>query len=89
VLGLCRFAGPAFAQTAECSDGWVSNGAHFQGTCSHHAGVDVWRDQAMKDQANQWCGDNPNLCAGSHWQGIEGHGDHPQNEDDDSDHDDQ
>ena len=31
----------------------------------------------MKEQANQWCDDNPDKCASSHWAGIEGHGNHP------------
>lgn len=70
------------AQTAECSDGWTSYGANFQGTCSHHGGVAVWLDEGMKDEANQWCDDNPSLCENSHWAGIEGHGDHPEDTDD-------
>ena len=56
--------------------------ANFQGTCSHHGGVAVWNDDDMKDQANQWCDDNPSLCENSHWTGIEGHGDHPGDTDD-------
>jgi hypothetical protein len=67
----------ALAQTAECSDGWVSNSANIHGPCSHHGGVEVWLDEAMKEQANQWCDDNPDKCASSHWAGIEGHGNHP------------
>jgi hypothetical protein len=43
VIGAALGVGtPASAQTAECSDGSVSNSAHFQGTCSHHGGVEVW-----------------------------------------------
>ena len=80
VIGAALGVGtPASAQTAECSDGSVSNGAHFQGTCSHHGGVEVWLDEAMREQANEWCDDNPDLCdkSNSHWEGIEGHGNHP------------
>jgi hypothetical protein len=72
----------AYAQTAECSDGWTSNSANFQGTCSHHGGVAVWHDEGMKDEANRWCDENPSLCGSSHWEGIEGHGDHPGDTDD-------
>jgi hypothetical protein len=67
----------AYAQTAQCSDGWTSYSNHFQGTCSHHGGVDVWNDEQMKEQANQWCDENPGECENSHWEGIEGHGSHP------------
>jgi hypothetical protein len=73
-------AAPAYAQTAPtalCSDDSISYSAHFQGTCSRHGGVAVWDNEAMQDQANQWCDDNPVLCKNSHWMGIEGHGDHP------------
>jgi hypothetical protein len=41
----------------------------------------------MKDKANQWCDENPSLCESSHWEGIEGHGDHPGDTNDDEDHD--
>lgn len=83
ILGLLGCAAPsAYAQTAECSDGSTSYSANFQGTCSHHGGVAVWNDDDMKDQANQWCDDNPSLCENSHWTGIEGHGDHPGDTDD-------
>jgi Protein of unknown function (DUF3761) len=71
-----------YAQTAECSDGWTSNSPSFQGTCSHHGGVAVWRDEQMKDEANQWCDENPSSCENSHWEGIEGHGDHAGDTDD-------
>jgi hypothetical protein len=67
--------------TAECSDGSTSYSAHFQGVCSHHGGVAVWYDLGMRDQANQWCDENPSLCEHSHWAGIEGHGYHPADED--------
>lgn len=80
VIGAALGVGtPASAQTAECSDGSVSNSAHFQGTCSHHGGVEVWLDEAMREQANEWCDDNPDLCdkSNSHWVGIAGHGNHP------------
>jgi hypothetical protein len=84
ILGLLAYAAPpAYAQTAECSDGWTSNSANFEGTCSHHGGVAVWNDEGMKDEANQWCDENPSLCESSHWEGIEGHGDHPGDTDDD------
>ena len=69
--------GFALAQTAECSDGWVSYSAHFPGTCSGHHGVKVWLNQEMEEQANEWCDQNPDLCAKSHWVGIGGHGNHP------------
>jgi hypothetical protein len=39
----------------------------------------------MKDEANQWCDENPSLCENSHWAGIEGHGNHAANTDDDDD----
>jgi hypothetical protein len=81
VLGFFAYAAPfAHAQTAECSDGSTSYSANFRGTCSHHGGVAVWNDEEMKDEANQWCDENPSLCANSHWEGIEGHGDHPADE---------
>jgi hypothetical protein len=83
VLLLADVASPASAQTAECSDGWVSNSTNFQGTCSHHGGVAMWYDQQMKDEANAWCDENPSLCRSSHWDGIEGHGDHTGDPDDD------
>jgi hypothetical protein len=67
----------ARAQTAECSNGWTSHSANFHGTCSHHGGVAVWLDEGMKDEANQWCDENPFLCERSRWAGIEGHGNHP------------
>jgi hypothetical protein len=40
---------------------------------------EVWLDEAMREQANEWCDDNPDLCdkSNSHWEGIEGHGNHP------------
>lgn len=86
VMSLLAFAAPlAHAQTAECSDGAMSYSANLRGTCSHHGGVAVWNDEEMKDQANQWCDENPSLCANSHWEGIEGHGDHSANDDDDDD----
>jgi Protein of unknown function (DUF3761) len=68
--------------TAECSDGWTSHSTNFQGTCSDHGGVAVWDDETMKEEANQWCDENPDLCADSHWAGIAGHGNHPKDEDD-------
>jgi hypothetical protein len=74
---------PAHAQTAECSDGSISNSAHFQGTCSHHGGVAVWYDEGMKEEANEWCDENPSSCESSHWEGIEGHGDHTGDADND------
>jgi hypothetical protein len=55
----------------------MSDSTNFRGTCSHHGGVAVWNDDEMRAEANQWCDDNPSLCANSHWVGIEGHGDHP------------
>jgi uncharacterized protein DUF3761 len=78
IVGLLAYAAPplANAQTAECSDGSTSYSANFQGTCSHHGGVAVWNDEEMRDEANQWCDDNPSLCHHSHWAGIEGHGNH-------------
>jgi len=82
VLGLLGCAAPsAYAQTAECSDGSTSYSTNFRGTCSHHGGVAVWNDE-MKDEANQWCDDNPSLCDHSHWAGIGGHGNHPEGEGD-------
>src|SRR6266496_207662 len=79
MFGLLAYAAsPAYARTAECSDGSTSNSANFQGTCSHHGGVAVWNDEKMRDQANQWCDENPYLCECSHWAGIEGHGNHPE-----------
>jgi Spy/CpxP family protein refolding chaperone len=66
VFALLTVAAPAFAQTAECSDGSTSNSAHFQGTCSHHGGVAVWDNEEMKAESNQWCDDNPSLCERSH-----------------------
>jgi hypothetical protein len=80
-LGLLVCATPlAYAQTAECSDGSTSYSANFQGTCSHHGGVAVWIDEAMEDEANQWCDENPDLCANSHCSGIGGHGNHSDDE---------
>ena len=73
---------PAFAHNAECSDGSTSDSASFQGTCSHHGGVAVWDNDEMKDEANQWCDENPSLCEKSHWEGIEGHGNHAGDTDD-------
>jgi len=67
---------PAHAQTAECSDGSISNSAHFQGTS-------VWYDEGMKEEANEWCDENPSSCESSHWEGIEGHGDHTGDADND------
>jgi Protein of unknown function (DUF3761) len=92
IFGLLACSAPsAYAQTAECSDGATSYSANFRGTCSHHGGVDVWNDNEMKDEANQWCDDKPSLCENSHWDGIEGHGNHPAvtDEDEDDDGDDQ
>jgi hypothetical protein len=80
-LGLLAWASPlAYAQTAQCFDGSISYSANFQGTCSHHGGVAVWNDEGMKDEANEWCDENPDLCATSHWRGIGGHGNHPDDE---------
>jgi hypothetical protein len=63
-LGLLVCAAPlAYAQTAECSDGSTSYSPNFHGTCSHHGGVAVCIDEAMEDEANQWCDENPDLCA--------------------------
>ena len=45
--------------------------------------------QVMKDEANQWCDENPSLCERSHWEGIDGHGDHAAAAGDDDDGDDQ
>src|ERR1700730_10335059 len=73
--------GFALAQTALCSDGWVSNSAHFQGTCNAHGGVEAWLDKEMEEQANEWCDENPDLCANSHWRGIGGHGNHSDGDD--------
>jgi hypothetical protein len=85
-LGLLVGTTPlAYAQTAECSDGSTSYSANSQGTCSHHGGVAVWNDEGMKDEANQWCDENPSLCERSHWVGIEGHGNHAADNDDDGD----
>jgi len=67
---------PALAQTATCSDGSPSYSSHFHGTCSHHGGVSVWLNDEMERQANEWCDNNPILCANSHWAGIQGHGNH-------------
>ena|SRR5215472_58744 len=81
-LVLCFFATtPAWAQTAQCSDGWISNSAHIQGTCSGHGGVEVWLNNGMEELANQWCDENPDRCAKSHWRGIGGHGSHPYEDD--------
>jgi hypothetical protein len=83
-LGLLAYATPlAYAQTAQCADGSTSYSASFRGTCSHHGGVAVWDDEEMKDEANQWCDENPSLCERSHWEGIEGHGNHAAAENDD------
>jgi hypothetical protein len=76
-LGLVMSPGFALAQTAQCCDGSLSNSAHFQGTCSAHGGVKAWVNTEMERQANDWCDDNPDLCADSHWPGIQGHGYHP------------
>ena len=77
-LGLVAWTAPlAYAQTAECSDGSMSYSANFRGTCSHHGGVAIWNDEGMRDEANQWCDENADLCANSHWRGIGGHGNHP------------
>ena len=85
-LLLFSYAAPlAYAQTAECSDGWTSYSTNIHGTCSHHGGVSVWNDEEMKDEANQWCDENPSPCENSHWAGIEGHGNHAANTDDDDD----
>ena len=70
---LCFLAtAPALAQTARCSDGWVSYSPHIQGTCSGHGGVRVWLNEEMERQANEWCDNNPSLCANSHWVGMGG-----------------
>lgn len=69
-------ATPAYAQTAECSDGWTGSSTNFQDTCSRHGGIVRWDDQRMKDAANAWCDENPSLCEKSQWEGIEGHGNH-------------
>jgi len=76
ILSFILAPGFALAQTAQCSDGWVSNSAHFRGTCADHGGVKVWLNKEMEEQANEWCDDNPDLCANSHWRGIGGHGNH-------------
>jgi hypothetical protein len=76
LVAVCALTGPARAQTAECTDGSTSYSAHFQGTCSDHGGVEVWDDEGMLDQANEWCDDNPSECEDSHWEGIDGHGNH-------------
>ena len=87
-LGLLGYTAPAaYAQTAECSDGWTSYSGNFQGTCSHHGGVAVWYDEGMKDEANHWCDENPFLCENSHWEGIEGHGYHSADANDEADDD--
>jgi hypothetical protein len=77
IFALLAVTVPAHAQTAACSDGSTSYSANFQGACSHHGGVAVWNDEVMKDEANQWCDENPSLCENSHWEGIVGHRDHP------------
>jgi Protein of unknown function (DUF3761) len=84
VLLFAYAAQPAYAQAAECSDGWTSYSSNFQGTCSHHGGVAVWDNERMKGEANAWCDENPSLCGNSHWMGIEGHGDHSGVTDDDA-----
>jgi hypothetical protein len=76
ILPFVLAPGFALAQTAQCSDGWVSNSAHIQGTCSGHGGVKVWFNPEMEEQANRWCDQNPVKCAPSHWVGIGGHGDY-------------
>src|SRR3984893_5238218 len=76
VLPFILAPGLALAQTAQCSDGSVSYSADFQGTCSHHGGVEVWLDKEMEEHANDWCDENPDWCANSHWRGIGGHGNH-------------
>ena len=78
ILPFVLAPGLALAQTARCSDGWVSNSTNIHGTCSDHGGVKVWLDKGMKEQANEWCDENPGLCASSHWVGIAGHGNHSQ-----------
>ena len=55
ILPFVLAPGFALAQTALCSDGWVSNSAHFQGTCADHGGVRVWLNKEMEEQANEWC----------------------------------
>ena len=62
VLPFILAPGLALAQTAQCSDGSVSYSADFQGTCSHHGGVEVWLDKEMEEQTNDWCDENPD-CA--------------------------
>ena len=76
LLLACALPRLAYAQTAECSDGTMSYSADFRGTCSHHGGVEVWYDQEMKAEANRWCDENPSRCEYSHWEVIEGHGNH-------------
>ena len=49
-LALCLFATPALAQTAECSDGRLSNGTHPLNTCSRHGGVRPYEELA--EEAN-------------------------------------
>ena len=65
ILSFVLAPGFALAQTAQCTDGWVSNSAHFQGTCANHGGVTVWFNKEMEEQANEWCDENPDLCANS------------------------
>ena len=77
MLSFILAPGFALAQTAQRSDGWVSNSAHFLGTCIGHGGVEVWFNKEMEEQANESCDENPDLCANSHWKGIGGHGNHP------------
>jgi len=45
-LALCLFATPALAQTAECSDGRLSNGTHPLNTCSRHGKVRLYEELA-------------------------------------------
>jgi hypothetical protein len=86
ILPFILAPGFALAQTAQCSDGWVSNSAHFQGSCSDHGGVKVWFNKEFEKQANQWCDENPERCANSHWRGIGGHGSHSDDEDSELQH---
>ncbi|WP_127354020.1 DUF3761 domain-containing protein [Actinacidiphila soli] len=42
-VGTCAADSPHPAGAmAQCMDGSISYSAHFQGTCSHHHGVEYW-----------------------------------------------
>jgi hypothetical protein len=42
-VGTCAAGSPHPAGAmAQCKDGSISYSAHFQGTCSHHHGVEYW-----------------------------------------------